>query len=111
VTRACAAIHADEVNRERRKRCERGVNLRAVEHRPENFDGHLRDDRDAPSCLLKLFEDGGKRGFGLQQVLAGFDHEKVNPAIEEATHLFGISRFQIFVGDVAECGQLRSRPH
>src|SRR5205085_2507756 len=88
---ASTAVHADDINRERLKRSQRGANLRAVEHRAEDFDGYLSNDGKATLDLLEVIEDGGERSFRLQQILACFDDEEINAAIVETAYLFAVS--------------------
>jgi hypothetical protein len=73
VFRAGPAVHPDEVNRKGFERGERRANLRSVEHRAEDFYGHLRDDWHAPPNLCKVIEDSRERRLRLKQVLASFD--------------------------------------
>src|SRR5438105_5004115 len=83
VLRASAAVHTNDINRERLKRSQCGANLRAVEHRAEDFDCYLSNDGKATLDLLEVIEDCRERSFRLQQVLAGFDDEEINAAIVE----------------------------
>src|SRR5947209_18301834 len=106
-----SAVHPNDINRERLKRSQSGACLRTVQHRAEDFDCDLSDDRYAPLHLLEVLEDCCERGLRLQQVLTGFDNEHVNAAIEESAHLLRISRFQVSVSYVSKRWQFRSWPH
>ena len=55
--RTGAAVHADDVDRKRRERGQRGADLGAVEHRAKHFDRHLRDDRHARASLFEVLKD------------------------------------------------------
>ncbi len=110
VARAGAAVHPDDIDGERFERGQRGADLRPVEHRAEDLDGHLRDDGDASFDLLEVIEDGGQRRLRLQQVLARLDDEQIGAAVHEAAHLHAVGVTQFFEGGVAERRQLRPRP-
>ena len=49
-------------------------------------------------------QNGSKRGFRLQQVLAGLDDQEISATVDETAGLLDIGFFQITIGDVAHVG-------
>ena len=107
--RSRAAIHPDHINRKRFERGQSRADLRAVEHRPESFDRNLRDDRNFDFIFLEKFKNRPQSRFGLQNVLTGFDNEKIRTAVIKPANLLIISRFQIKKRNMSERRQFRSR--
>jgi hypothetical protein len=83
----------------------------AHEHGSGGFDGHLDEDGEPDAAGddgLLAAVDGG---FGLQEVLAGFDEEGVRSPVDEALGLQGEGLLEVVVGVVPEAGRVELVAH
>lgn len=104
--RAGGAVQADGVDAKRFQSGDRGADFGAHEHGPGGLDRYLDEVGEADA----LGDDGlcaaVDSGFGLQEVLAGFDEERVRAAVDEALGLQCEGLFKVVAGGVAEAGAL-----
>jgi hypothetical protein len=111
LVRPGGAVQADGVDAERLERGERGADFGAHQHGSGGFDGHLDEDGEPDAAGDDGLLAAVDRGFGLQEVLAGFDEEGVRAAVDEALGLQGEGLLEVVVGGVPEAGELGARPH
>ncbi len=105
-----AAVHPDNVDRERLKRRQGRTDLGPVEHCAEGLDRHLSDDRQPHFMLGKVVKDRRECRLCLQEVLARLDDQNVRAAIDQPADLLDVSLFQVAIGDVPERRKLRPGP-
>ena len=89
----CAAVHTDNVDRERFEGRQCGADLGAVQHRTENLDRHLRDHGNSRPRLRKMVEDRGECRLCLKQILTGLNYQNVAAAVDKPADLFSIGIF------------------
>ena len=111
LVRSGGAVQADGVDAERLERGQSSADFGTHEHGSGGFDRHLDEDGEPDAAGddgLLAAVDGG---FGLQEVLAGFDEEGVRAAVDEALGLQGERLLEVVVAGVAEAGELGARAH
>ena len=69
-----------------------GLGGLAAEHGAVELDGAGDDHRPGDSGFAAHRLDGDERRLGVAGVLAGFDGEEIDPALEQAQRLFGEAR-------------------
>lgn len=77
LVRPGGAVQADGVDAERLERGKCGADLGSHEHGSGGFDGHFDEDGEPDAAGHDGLLAAVDRGFGLQEVLAGFDEEGV----------------------------------
>lgn len=71
------------------------------EHCACGFHGDLADERGSGTGFVECFSAGVYCGFCLEDVLAGFDEEYVDAAVEESSGLFVVAFEECVVVDLA----------
>jgi len=108
---AGGAVQADDVDAERLQRGQGGADLAAEQHGAGGLHGDVADDRDYPA-------EFGHRPLGadhgcldLEQVLAGFDEDRVGSCLDHPERGLLVGVAQVGVGGMTQGGQLGARAH
>ena len=90
LARAGGAVQADDIHIEGLQRGERRADLGSQQHGSGGFQGDLHGHRQALAGKLHGVENCSQGGFGLQDVLAGFDQKNVHTAFNHGRDLLEV---------------------
>ncbi len=105
---AGGAVESDGVDTDRAQRRQGRADLGPQEHGAGGLDGDLGDDRHVRVGSGHGPPGPDDRGFGLQQVLRGFDQDRVGAPVDQATDLFLIGITQHREVGMAQRGEFRA---
>ena len=105
------AVQADHVDTERFDGRQRGADLAAEQHGAGGLDGDVRENRYVAAELGHRAARAQHRRLELQQVLAGFDEDRVGATLEHAERRLQVGVTDDRVLGVPERRQLGARPH
>ncbi len=88
-----------------------GGGFRADEHGAGGFDGEGAEDGQFDAFFVHCVDAGDDGGLGLEDVLAGFDEEGVDFAVDEATRLLGVAVDEGVPGGLSEGWQFGAGTH
>ena len=84
-----------------------GGDIRADQHRPRRFDRNGAQHGNMPVLFDHRIRSRHDGRLGLQDVLARFDQQRINPAVEQASHLLGVAVHEGVPRGLQERRQLR----
>ena len=109
--RACRAVQPNHVNTKGFKGGQGRAYFASHEHRSRGLDRNLNKNWQPSATFDNGLLAAVDCSLGLQQVLAGLDHEGIAASRDQALGLPGKGLFEKLIGGVAERGKLGSGPH